>query len=232
MKRFPLMKIRLSTILAVAVVFAAGLFYLNGSRQSADLVGAAFAQDAAQAADIDTSMIPDMTLGNPDAPVTVIEYASFTCPHCANFHGGAFKQLRSDFIDTNKIKFVYREVYFDRFGLWAAIVARCGEGAENRYFGIAEMVYAQQGTWARQENPADIVESLRKIGKTAGLNDAQLDQCFTDGDTAQAMYARWLQQSEADGIKSTPSFIINGEKYSNMPYDEMKSIIESALGEG
>lgn len=195
-------------------------------------MGAAFAQDTAAAAEIDTSMIVDMTLGNPDAPVTVVEYASFTCPHCANFHSGAFKQLKADFIDTGKINFVYREVYFDRPGLWAAIVARCGEGAENRYFGIAEMVYEQQATWARQENPADIVESLRKFGKTAGLSDAELDQCFTDGDTAQAMYARWLQQADEDGITSTPSFIINGEKHSNKPYDEMKGLIEAALGEG
>ena len=226
------MQSRLTTLVAVAVVLAAGLFYWTSQNRSSDPVGAAFAQNAADAAEIDTSMIQDMTLGNPDAPVTVIEYASFTCPHCASFHAGAFKQLKTDFIDTGRINFVYREVYFDRFGLWAAIVARCGEGAENRYFGIADMVYAQQGTWARQENPADIVESLRKIGKTAGLTDAQLDQCFTDGDTAQAMYARWLQQSEEDGITSTPSFVIDGRKYSNMPYDEMKSIIETALGEG
>lgn len=223
---------RISTIAALALVLAAGVFAWGTQNRSAEPFGAAFAQDAASAADVDTSMIGDMTLGNPDAAVTVIEYASFTCPHCASFHGGAFKQLKADFIDTGKINFIYREVYFDRFGLWAAIVARCGEGAENRYFGIADMVYAQQGTWARQENPADIVESLRKIGKTAGLTDAQLDQCFTDGDTAQAMYARWLQQSEEDGITSTPSFVINGTKHSNMPYDEMKALIEKALGEG
>ncbi len=223
---------RTSTLMAFALVLAAGLFYWTGQTRSADPMGAAFAQDTAAAADIDTSMIPDMTLGNPDSPVTVMEYASFTCPHCANFHADAFKQLKADFIDTDKINFVYREVYFDRFGLWAAIVARCGDGAENRYFGIADMVYAQQATWARQENPADIVESLRKIGKTAGLTDAQLDQCFTDGDKAQAMYARWLQQSEADDITSTPSFVIQGKKYSNMPYEEMKAIIDAALGEG
>ena len=221
---------RFSILAAFAVILAASAFFF-GSRP-ADPIGAAFAQDNASAAEIDTSMIQEMSLGNPDAAVTVIEYASFTCPHCARFHTEVFKQLKADFIDTGKINFVYREVYFDRFGLWAAIVARCGEGAENRFFGIADMVYEQQGTWARQENPADIVESLRKIGKTAGLTDAQLDQCFTDGDTAQAMYARWLQQSEEDDITSTPSFIINGKKYANMPYDEMKSVIEAALSEG
>jgi len=188
----------------------------------------AWAQDAS---DVDTSDIVDMVLGNPDSAVTVIEYASFTCPHCASFHAGAFKDLKADFIDTNMIQFIHREVYFDRFGLWAAIMARCGEGAENRYFGIADMVYAQQNSWARQDNPADIVESLRTIGKTAGLDDAQLDQCFTDGENAEKLYARFVQTTEEHEVTSTPSFVINGEKYSNMPYAEMKAIIEQKLAD-
>ncbi|QMU58410.1 MAG: thioredoxin domain-containing protein [Boseongicola sp.] len=187
----------------------------------------AMAQDAS---DIDTSDIPEMSIGNPDAAVTIVEYASFTCPHCASFHAGAYKQLKEDFIDTGKINFVYREVYFDRFGLWAAIVARCGDGAENRYFGIADMLYAEQRDWARQNEPSEIVLRLRRIGKTAGLSDAQLDSCFSDGDNAQKLYARYLQQAEADGVRSTPTFIINGVQHSNMPYDEMKAIIEEGLG--
>jgi protein-disulfide isomerase len=185
---------------------------------------------AQEAADIDTSDIPEMSIGNPDASVTVIEYASFTCPHCAAFHAETFKDLKADYIDTDKINFIYREIYFDRFGLWAAIVARCGDGAENRFFGIAEMLYAQQQDWARQSDAAAIVERLRRIGKTAGLSDPQLDQCFTDPDNAQKLYARYLQQSEADGITSTPSFVINGEKYANMPYDELKAILDQAMG--
>ncbi|MGI9390460.1 MAG: DsbA family protein [Boseongicola sp.] len=187
----------------------------------------AVAQDAA---DIDTSGIPDMSIGNPDSVVTVIEYASFTCPHCAAFHTDAFKDLKADYIDTDKINYIYREVYFDRFGLWAAIVARCGDGAENRYFGIADMLYSQQQDWARQSDAAEIVGRLRRIGKTAGLSDGQLDQCLTDADNAQTLYARYLQQAEADGITSTPSFLINGEKYTNMSYDEMKAIIDQAIG--
>lgn len=188
----------------------------------------AHAQDADA---VDTSDIPEMTLGNPEAEVTVIEYASFTCPHCASFHAGSFKELKKDFIDTDKINFIYREVYFDRQGLWAAIVARCGEGAENRYFGIADMIYKNQSAWARQEDPNDIVASLRRFGKTAGLTDAQLDQCFTDAETAQKLYARYLQQAEADGVTSTPTFIIDGTLYSNMPYPEMAEIINEAIGE-
>jgi len=186
---------------------------------------------AQETSDVDTSDIPDMILGNPDAEVTVIEYASFTCPHCASFHAGSFKDLKKDFIDTGKIKFVYREIYFDRQGLWAAIVARCGEGAENRYFGIADMIYENQRAWARQEDPAAIVDSLRRFGKTAGLTDAQLDQCFTDAESAQKLYARYLLQAEEDGVTSTPTFIINGDRRSNMPYAEMSELINTALGE-
>lgn len=217
---------KLSILAAFGFVLAAGAVFLAGQNRALDPVSAAFAQDAAE---VDTSMIQEMSLGNPDAAVTVIEYASFTCPHCARFHTDVFKQLKADYIDTGKIHFIYREVYFDRFGLWGGIVARCGEGAENRYFGIADMLYTQQAAWARQDNPADIVESLRKIGKTAGLSDAQLDQCFTDGDTAQALYALWLKNAEADGIDSTPTFVIDGTKHKNMPYDEMKSLLDAAL---
>ncbi len=187
----------------------------------------ATAQDAS---DIDTSDIPEMSIGNPDSAVTIVEYASFTCPHCAAYHAGDFKKLKAEYIDTGKINFVYREVFFDRFGLWAAIVARCGEGAENRFFGITDMLYEQQREWSRLEDPAAIVDRLRRIGKTAGLTDAQLDGCFTDADTAQKLYARYLQQAEADGIRATPSFLINGELHSNMSYDEMKAIIDAELG--
>lgn len=220
---------RLPILAAAALAVMAGTILVFNPSRTGDVVGAAFAQDTAE---VDTSIVQEMSLGNPDAAVTVVEYASFTCPHCANFHAENFKKLKADYIDTGKINFVYREVYFDRPGLWAAIVARCGEGAENRYFGIVDMIYTQQTSWARQENPTDIVESLRKFGKTAGLTDAQLDQCLTDGDKAEAMYALWVQRSEEDGITSTPSFVINGKKYSNMSYDQMSSIIDAELGEG
>lgn len=220
---------RTLTIFAALACLALGGWVLTSQSQSpVDPLGAAFAQDAA---DVDTSMVQDMSLGNPDAAVTVIEYASFTCPHCASFHTSTFKQLKADYIDTGKINFIYRDVYFDRYGLWAAIVARCGEGAENRFFGIADMIYGKQREWASSSNsPQQIVDQLRTIGKTAGLTDAQLDTCFSDGDNAQALYAFYLKNAEADGINSTPSFVIDGRKYSNMSYDEMKDVIDAALG--
>src|SRR5690606_29582376 len=99
----------------------------------------------AQASEQKKVEIPELVLGNKDATVTLTEYASYTCPHCANFHSSVFKELKRDYIDTGKIKFVYREVFFDRPGLWAAMVARCG--GDMRYFGIQEMLYAQQKDW-------------------------------------------------------------------------------------
>ena len=216
------MKRTLTALAALAFIAVGGMF------AAPQTLG--FDAQAQEAADIDTSMIKEMSIGNPDAAVTVIEYASFTCPHCASFHTNVFKDLKTDYIDTGKINFIHREVYFDRFGLWAGIVARCGENAENRYFGIADMIYAQQSTWARQDDPNAIVASLRNIGKTGGLSDAELDACFQDADKAQALYAMFVKNSEADKITSTPSFIINGKKYANMPYDEFKQVLDAALG--
>ena len=134
----------------------------TGALALAMLTGPAVAQEAAP----DTSQIVEMTMGPEDAKVTIIEYASFTCPHCANFHKGPLKQLKAEYIDTDKVHFIYRDVYFDRFGLWASMVARCG-GPE-KFFGISDMIYEQQGEWTQGE-PAAIADNLRRIGKVAGL---------------------------------------------------------------
>jgi hypothetical protein len=91
--------------------------------------------------------VMEMVLGDPDAPVELIEYSSFTCPHCRNLHATVVPQLMADYVDTNRIRYVYREVYFDRFGLWASMVARCG-GPE-RFFGIVDLIYEQQPEWTQ-----------------------------------------------------------------------------------
>ena len=162
----------------------------------------------AQTADVDTSSVEDMVMGDPDAPVTMIEYASYTCPHCASFHAGPYKQLKADYIDTGKVKFIYREVYFDRFGLWASMVARCG-GPE-KFFGITDLIYKSQSEWTRAGEPAQIVEELRKIGRLAGLDDEALDECLNDGTQAETLVAWFRENAEKDDITSTPSFVIEG----------------------
>ena len=171
--------------------------------------------------------IQDMVLGSPDAPVEVVEYASFTCPHCASFHAEQFKELKKNYIDTGKVRFVYREVYFDRYGLWASMIARCG--GDMRFFGITEMIYSGQKEWAAGGDPAQIAANLRNIGKIAGIDDATLDACMQDGATAEKLVAWYQENAERDDISSTPSFLIDGEKYSNMRYSEFAAILDERL---
>jgi protein-disulfide isomerase len=184
-----------------------------------------FAQDTS--AESDAIIIPDMTMGSDDAPVTVIEYASFTCPHCATFHKNVFPSLRKDYIDTGKVKFIYREVYFDGPGLWAAMLARCG--GEMRYFGISKLIYERQREWTQGEGGAAIAQNLYKIGRIAGLQDADMEACLQNQDVAKAMVARFQETSAADGVDSTPTLIVNGKNVGNKSYTELSAIIDEAM---
>ena len=188
------------------------------------LAGAVRAQDG----EIDTSLVEDMALGNPEAPVTVIEYASFTCPHCKRFHAEVLPLLRKNYIEPGKVRLVYREVYFDRYGLWAGLLARCG--GPLRYFGIAEMIYEKQAEWT-DGDAATVAGNLRRLGKAAGLSDEDLDRCFSNRDLARAMVAVYQQNATADNINATPSFVINGKKYLNMSYEDFAAILDGLLAE-
>ncbi|WP_338100963.1 DsbA family protein [Roseovarius nubinhibens] len=180
-------------------------------------------------AEADENGIVEMVLGNEDAKVTVMEYASFTCPHCASFHENQFKQLKADYIDTGKIRFVYRDVYFDRYGLWAAMVARC-EGP-SKFFGISDLLYEQQREWMDPQDPVKTSENLRRLGRIAGLDGDKLTACLEDEDKARALVSWWQENSEADDISSTPTLLINGESHGNMNYADLKELIEAELAE-
>jgi len=213
----------LPLILGALLLIGGGAYYM--SQNNGSIPGVSIAE--AQTADGEVELAPDMSLGDPDAPITVIEYASFTCPHCANFHASVFQQLKENYIDTGKIHFINREVYFDRFGLWAGMVARCG--GEMRYFGISDMIYTTQKDWIGSGEPQEVLENLRKMGRLAGMNDDQLNACLEDESLAQSMVAAYQQNAEADGINGTPSFIIDGEKYSNMNYEDFAAILDEKL---
>jgi len=222
---------RLILVGAVGLAIAAGAIFMQTRSAPSNVtefpIGAANAQEAS---DVDTSAVVEMTMGSEDAKVTLMEYASFTCPHCARFHVDQFKQLKAEYIDTDQVHFIYRDVFFDRFGLWASMVARCG--GEERFFGITDMMYAQQSDWIGSgQDPVQIANNLRDIGKVAGLDDAQLEACLNDSAKAEALVAWFQVNAEADDISSTPTLIINGQKYSNMAYSELKAIIDEKLAE-
>lgn len=140
---------------------------------------------AQEATTTEAASVKDFSLGSPDAKVKMVEYASFTCPHCANFHATTFKELKRDYIDTGKVHFTLREVYFDRYGLWAALIARCG--GEMKYFGIHDMLFDQQQDWAASDNPQQVVDKLKTIGRAAGLEGAAMDACLNDTANAEAL---------------------------------------------
>jgi protein-disulfide isomerase len=215
----------------VVLLVAAGVFWLarptgpdGGALLRAPM--AAEAQETAETAPLPA--VPDMVLGNADAPVTVVEYASFTCPHCARFHDEVFGNLKRDYIDTGKVRFVYREVYFDRYGLWAAMLARCG--GETRYFGISSMLFDKQQDWAGSQDPAEVVENLKAIGRTAGMDDATIQACLQDNAMAQAMVATYQTHATTHGVEATPTLIIDGEKHGNMSYADLTALIDGKLG--
>lgn len=177
--------------------------------------------------------IKDFSIGAADAKVVIVEYASFTCPHCANFHANVYGKLKSDYIDTGKVRFEYHEVYFDRYGLWAAMLARCG--GEMKYFGLTDMIFEKQQEWAASDDPKVTVENLMKLGRAAGMEDAAMDACLKDQATAEALVAHFEESLARDypdnSFKGTPSFIINGVQYGNMSYEDMKVILDAELAE-
>ena len=212
----------LGTGAAVVAAGGVGAWATLGGQRMAEVGTTLITPSAANAqtgdAPVDTSRVIEMVQGNPDAAVTVMEFASFTCPHCANFHQGVYRQIKETYIDPGLIRFVYREVYFDAYGLWAALVARCG--GEMRYFGIVEMLYAGGA----------VADSLRRIGRRAGMSDDELNACLTDRDMAMAMMQVYQQGATEYGIRGTPSFVINGTTYSNMSFAEFQAILDPLLG--
>lgn len=218
-----------AAVLALGAIVAAGFFALRAP--DATTGQSMLPPMAAEAQTSDNlPVIEDMVLGQADAPVTVMEYGSYTCPHCATFHEMNFAKLKAEYIDTGKVRFVFREVYFDRYGLWAAMVARCG-GA-TRYFGIHSILYDKQAEWAGSDDPNAVVANLRKIGKAAGMDDATIDACMQDANKAQAMINTFEANMAADGVEGTPTVFINGAKHGNMDWPALKSLIDAELAKG
>ena len=151
----------------------------------------------------------DMVKGNSDAKVTIVEYASFTCPHCATFHKEIFPQLREQYIDTGKVKFIYREVYFDAPGLWGGLLARCV--SPEKYFGVVDLLYKKQSKWASGSTEKEILNELFSIGRQVGMEDEQINKCMQNKEKSLKMIDAYLENSKIDKITSTPSLVINGK---------------------
>ena len=189
------------------------------------MLGFAYAADPSK---VESKYI-EMSKGNDDAPVVFVEYASLTCPACAAFHSNVYPQLNKEYIETGKVKFIHREIYFDKAGLWAALTARCSN-VVNRYFGMLELLYSEQAIWSRYESSDKIVDALLRISAKSGIEKAKAISCLEDQEKALDLVNEFRIYVDKDAIESTPTFIINGKKYTNRSYDELKKIIHKELG--
>lgn len=170
---------------------------------------------------------PDIWQGAEDAPVEMIEYASFTCSHCAAFHNDVYPQLKAEYIDTGKVRFAQRDVYFDEPGLWAGILARCG--GDEKFYPVAGMLFEKQREWLSAKTGDELAANLRKIGAAAGYSTDQMDACWQDTAKVESLLATFQQNAVADKIEGTPTFIIGGETVRNAPWDQLKAKIDEKL---
>lgn len=170
---------------------------------------------------------PDYWQGAEDAPVEMIEYASFTCSHCAAFHNDVYPQLKAEYIDTGKVRFAQRDVYFDEPGLWAGILARCG--GEEKFYPVAGMLFEKQREWLSAKTGDELAANLRKIGAAAGYSTEQMDACWQDTAKVESLLATFQQNATADKIEGTPTFIIGGETVRNAPWEQLKAKIDEKL---
>ena len=171
------------------------------------LISGAYAQSASDVAK--PQSLPDMALGPADAKVTITEYASMTCPHCAAFNDQVFPKIKAEFIDTGKVRYVFREFPLDIKAAAGSMLSRCiANGDPNKYFAVTDLLFKTQADWVMKNT----TEALTRIGKQAGLSQQQVDDCLKDQALLDKIAADQKYASDVLKVDSTPTFFINGEK--------------------
>jgi len=194
----------------------------------AGVIALAFAATTAPAQQaIDpAAALQERSIGSADAPVTVIEYFSLTCPACASFHNDVYGDLKAKYVDAGKVRFVYREFPRDGVDLRAGMMARCAD--PRRYAGIVQVLYKNQPKWTRSNDP---VGELAKIGRLAGIDDATFQSCMANQELANGLLAK-RQEASSLGVQSTPTFEIVGQLYpGSRSVEEFSEIIDPLLAD-
>lgn len=151
--------------------------------------------------------LKDRVLGDPNAPIEIIEYSSLTCPHCRHFHTETLPDLKKNYIDTGKVKLIYRDFPFDQLGLMASILARCAP--QDRYFQFIDVLFQNQEKWSRDANP---LKALARIGTLGGLSESDFRACTENRTIVDGVLQARLEAGNRYQVNSTPTFIVNGEK--------------------
>jgi protein-disulfide isomerase len=152
--------------------------------------------------------LPDMVLGTADAPVTIVEYASMTCGHCAAFHNTVFPKLKEKYVDTGKVRFILREFPLDNLAAAAAMLTRCAGG--DKSYPLVTALFAKQEEWAFvRSNP---VPELLKFARQAGFTEESFNKCLTDQKLLDDVTAQRERASKVFGVNATPTFFVNGKR--------------------
>jgi protein-disulfide isomerase len=193
-------------IVAVAAI-AAGVYFGTRPATTGPAPVPAVATAAPDKAAILTVMPNDHVEGDPNAPITLIEYASFTCPHCAHFASVELPELKKKWIDTGKVKLVYRDFPLDETAARAAQLAQCA--GNDKYFAVIDMIFRGQANWATASDPlAELSKSLR----IAGMGEKEVKACLANPTVADGVINSY-RMGEQVGVNSTPTLFINGEKF-------------------
>lgn len=169
--------------------------------------------------------LPDMVMGDPNAPVTIIEYASMTCGHCAHFHENTLPALKERYIDTGKAKLILREFPFDPRATAAFMLARCAP--QDKFYPMVGVLFQQQSNWARAE---DARGALLQISKLAGFTQESFEECLKNQELLDKVRQVYQKAAKDYGVDSTPTFFINGEKVSGaLPIEQMAPYIDKHL---
>jgi protein-disulfide isomerase len=186
----------------------------------------ALAQNASPADLAVAGPLGDMAQGPADAKVTIIEYASLTCSHCATFHRETYPKLKERYIDTGKVRYILREFPLDPLATAGFMLARCD--GEAKYYPIVDLLFQQQRTWAFTDKPLD---ALQQIMRQAGFSKEKFESCLRDQKLYDAVNAVKKRGEEAFKVNSTPTFFINGQRHAgNMSIDELEKIIKPIIG--
>ncbi|WP_029617091.1 DsbA family protein [Pseudorhizobium marinum] len=177
--------------------------------------------------------LPEMAIGEENAPVQIIEYMSMTCPHCATFHNTTFDEIKTKYVDTGKVRFIIREFPFDPRAAAAFMLARCNPSnpqeasTPEQYFPMVSMLMKQQNTWAAAE---DGRAALLQMSKLAGFSQETFQACLTNQQLLDDVNATMKRGADEFGVNSTPTFLINGERYAGaMSVESMSALIDSLL---
>lgn len=167
--------------------------------------------------------LKDRVLGDPNAPIEIIEYASLTCPHCRHFHTEILPEIKKHYIETGKVKLIFRDFPFDQLGLMAALVARCGP--PERYYQFLEVLFENQEKWSRDPDP---IKALVRIGTLGGLSEADFRACSNNKEIVDGVLANRIEAGNRYDINSTPSFVVNGQKrvVGSQPYEVFDDLLK------